>query len=105
VSENSITSGVGSSSGSSNDLSNSSSNTSPSGGVTTTTTSPSSIPTVNLGARTFDIGTIPVNGTTEISPVIYPSDSAGGTLQNLNLQLAYSDLSDFGYYQPLLKLA
>ena len=91
VSENSITSGVGSSSGSSNDLSNSSSNTSPSGGVTTTTTSPSSIPTVNLGARTFDIGTIPVNGTTEISPVIYPSDSAGGTLQNLNLQLAYSD--------------
>jgi hypothetical protein len=51
----------------------------------------SSIATVNLGARTFNIGTIPVNGTAEISPIIYPSDSAGGTLQNLNLQISYSN--------------
>jgi hypothetical protein len=73
-----------------------SSNSSNSGNITTsgqtTTTSPtSSIPTVNLGARTFDIGTLPVNGTAEVDPIIYPSESAGGTLQNLNLQVSYSD--------------
>src|SRR5262249_3949340 len=33
----------------------------------------------------------PVNGTAEIDPTIYPSESAGGTLQNLNLQVSYSD--------------
>src|SRR5206468_1736198 len=61
------------------------------GGQTTTTSHTSSIPTVNLGTRTFDIGTLPVNGTAEIDPTIYPSESAGGTLQNLNLQVSYSD--------------
>ena len=54
-------------------------------------TSSSSIPTVNLGARTYDVGTLPVNGTAEINPVIYPSYSAGGTLQNLNLEITYTD--------------
>jgi hypothetical protein len=54
-------------------------------------TSSSSIPTVNLGARTFDVGTLPVNKTAEIDPVIYPSDSAGGTLQNIDLQITYSN--------------
>ncbi len=63
--------------------------TSPTGQVTTTSPT-SSIPTVNLGARTFNLGTIPVNGTAEINPVIYPSESAGGTLQNLNLQISYT---------------
>jgi hypothetical protein len=68
-----------------------SSNNSSTGGQITTTSPQSSIPTVNLGARTFDIGSIPVNGTAEVDPIIYPSDSAGGTLQNLNLQVSYSD--------------
>jgi hypothetical protein len=63
--------------------------TSPTGQVTTTSPT-SSIATVNLGARTFNLGTIPVNGTAEINPVIYPSESAGGTLQNLNLQISYT---------------
>jgi hypothetical protein len=54
-------------------------------------TSSSSIPTVNLGARTFDVGTLAVNKTAEIDPIIYPSDSAGGTLQNLDLQITYSN--------------
>jgi len=71
-------------------------NSSNSGNITTsgqtTTTSPtSSIPTVNIGTRTFDIGTLAANGTAEIDPIIYPSESAGGTLQNLNLQVSYSD--------------
>ncbi|HEY7083033.1 MAG TPA: hypothetical protein VH500_25350, partial [Nitrososphaeraceae archaeon] len=59
-------------------------------GQVTTTSPTSSIPTVNLGARTFNLGTIPVNGTAEIDPIIYPSESAGGTLQNLNLQISYT---------------
>ncbi len=32
-----------------------------------------------------------MNGTAEISPIIYPSDSAGGTLQNLNVQISYNN--------------
>jgi hypothetical protein len=76
-------------SGNSGNSSNSSNITT--GGQTTTTSPTSSIPTVNLGTRTFDIGTLPVNGTAEIDPTIYPSESAGGTLQNLNLQVSYSD--------------
>jgi hypothetical protein len=51
----------------------------------------SSISTVNLGARTFDVGSLPVNGTAEIDPIIYPSYSAGGTLQNLDLQISYTN--------------
>ena len=73
-------------------ISSSNNTTSPSNpsGQITTTSPTSSIPTVNLGARTFNIGTIPVNGTAEINPIIYPSESAGGTLQNLNLQISYT---------------
>ena len=61
------------------------------GAQITTITPQSSIPTVQLGARTFDIGTIPVNGTAEIDPIMYPSFSSGGTLQNLNLQISYTN--------------
>jgi hypothetical protein len=59
-------------------------------GQVTTTSPTSTVPAVNLGSRTFNLGTIPVNGTAEIDPVIYPSESAGGTLQNLNLQISYT---------------
>ena len=62
ISGNSITGGgVSSNIANTLDTGNGSSNISPSGEITTTSPS-SSIPTVNLGARTFDIGTIPVNG-------------------------------------------
>ncbi len=61
------------------------------GAQVTTLTPPSSIPTVNIGARTFDVGTIPSNGRAEINPVIYPSYSSGGTLQNLNFQITYTN--------------
>ncbi len=54
--------------------------------------SASSVPTVNLGQTTFDIGTIPANnGSAEISSIIYPSNSAAGTVQTLALQVAYND--------------
>ena len=90
ITGNSISSNTGSSTTSSSSSSNSNSTTTP-GAQITTITPPSTIPTVNIGARTFNIGTIPANGKAEIDPIIYPSFSAGGTLQNLNLQLAYTN--------------
>lgn len=47
--------------------------------------------TLNLGARTFNIGTIPFNKSANISTTIYPSNEAGGTLQDLDLDITYSD--------------
>ncbi len=32
-----------------------------------------------------------MNGTAEIDPIMYPSFSSGGTLQNLNLQITYTN--------------
>ena len=53
--------------------------------------SSSSIPTVNLGSQTFNIGKVPANGSAGINPVIYPTNSAGETAQNVNLQISYGD--------------
>ena len=91
VSGNSITGATVSGSASNSNNPAATNNSSSPGGEVITTSPPSPIPTVNLGSRTFNIGTIPVNQTADISPTIYPSDSAGGTLQNLNLQISYSD--------------
>jgi hypothetical protein len=89
VSGNSISgSNVGSSSTA---ASNNVNSTNGPGAQITTITPQSSIPTVQLGARTFDIGTIPVNGSAEIDPIMYPAYSSGGTLQNLNLQISYTN--------------
>jgi hypothetical protein len=52
---------------------------------------PSSAAVASIGARTFNIGTIPANGSTEIATTIYPSTSAGGTLQNLDIEILYND--------------
>jgi hypothetical protein len=91
ISGNSISgSNVGSSS-SSTAAGNSVNSTTGPGAQITTITPQSSIPTVNLGARTFNIGTIPVAGRAEIDTIMYPSYSAGGTLQNLNLQISYAN--------------
>lgn len=77
------------------------SSSNPSSGSTNTTTtssntgqsSPStSNPAVNVGPTTFDIGSIPPNGSTAIiNPLIYPSVSAGETVQTMNLQITYGD--------------
>jgi len=51
-----------------------------------------SVPAVNIGSTTFNVGTVPANGTAaEINPIIYPSLSAGSTAQNLNIQVTYGD--------------
>ena len=58
----------------------------------TTTSDPNqSISSVNVGSTTFDIGTIPVNGSTEINSIIYPSYSASESAQELALQISYGD--------------
>jgi hypothetical protein len=52
---------------------------------------PSSAAVASIGARTFNIGTIPAKGSAEIATTIYPSTSAGGTLQNLDIEILYND--------------
>ena len=57
-----------------------------------TNMSPSSfIPAVNIGNRTFNIGTMPPDSSVIIKPVIYISSSAEESVQNLILELAYGD--------------
>ena len=51
----------------------------------------SSAAVASIGARTFNIGTIPANGSAEIATTVYPSTSAGGTLQNLDIEILYND--------------
>jgi hypothetical protein len=50
-----------------------------------------SIPLVNIGNNTFDIGNIPANRTAQINPLVYPSNSASETVQNIDLQISYGD--------------
>jgi hypothetical protein len=52
---------------------------------------PSSAAVASVGSRTFNIGSIPANGSAEITTTVYPSSSAGGTLQNLDIEMSYND--------------
>ncbi|MDQ3847739.1 MAG: hypothetical protein M3261_02145, partial [Thermoproteota archaeon] len=45
----------------------------------------------SVGARTFNIGSIPANGSAQITTTVYPSSSAGGTLQNLEMEITYNN--------------
>jgi hypothetical protein len=96
-----ITSGNSVTSSNTQSTSSSISNTNSGNTNTSTTNSPSSSsspspssssnPAVNIGATAFHIGTIPVNGSAEINPIVYPTASSGETVQNLNLQISYGD--------------
>src|SRR5215218_10750313 len=72
--------------GTSNSLLSSNSSSTANGGEGT-----ESIPLINIGNNTFDIGTIPANRTAEINPLVYPSNSASETVQNIDLQISYGD--------------
>jgi hypothetical protein len=52
---------------------------------------PSSAAVASVGARTFNIGSIPANDSAEIATTVYPSSSAGGTLQNLDIEISYNN--------------
>src|SRR3712207_8821890 len=43
----------------------------------------------SIGNNTFDIGNIPANKTAQINPLVYPSNSASETVQNIDLQISY----------------
>ena len=45
----------------------------------------------SLGTRTFNIGSIPAKGSSDIATTVYPSSSAGGTLQNLDIEITYNN--------------
>ncbi|MDQ5876807.1 MAG: hypothetical protein M3288_08195, partial [Thermoproteota archaeon] len=54
-------------------------------------TSSSTAAVASIGTRTFNIGSIPANGSTAIATTVYPSSSAGGTLQNLDIDITYNN--------------
>jgi hypothetical protein len=57
----------------------------------------SSTELVNLGSSSFNVGTIPANGDTKLTTIIFPSSSAGGTVQNVDIQLSFGNA--YGYRQ------
>ena len=57
----------------------------------------SSTELVNLGSSSFNVGTIPANGKTTLSTIIFPSSDAGGTVQNVDIQLTFGNA--YGYKQ------
>jgi hypothetical protein len=63
--------------------------------------SSSSAAVASVGARTFNIGSIPANSSAEIATTIYPSNSAGGTLQNLDIEILYNDANGDRRSTPL----
>ncbi len=58
------------------------------GGITI---SSSTTQIVNLGANTFNLGTIPAGGETHISTTVYPGTSASGTTQEVDLTVTYQN--------------
>ncbi len=53
--------------------------------------SSSSTQIVNLGPNTFNLGTIPANSKTQIQTTVYPSSAAGGSTQNVSIQINYEN--------------
>jgi hypothetical protein len=54
-----------------------------------------------VGARTFNIGSIPANGSIDIATTVYPSTSAGGTLQNLDIEITYNNANGERRSEPI----
>ena len=49
------------------------------------------IPLVTAGTTRFNVGTIPAGGSVQIDPIIFPSDSVGSILENMDLHISYND--------------
>ena len=49
------------------------------------------ISAVNIGNRTFNVGTIPPGSSVVIKPILYIANSAKESVQNLDLQVTYGD--------------
>ena len=46
--------------------------------------------TTAINSESFNIGTIPAGSSASIAPIIYPDYSSGGTIQTLDLEIAYN---------------
>ena len=46
---------------------------------------------ISIQTTAFDVGNIPAGGSAFVTPTVYPSYSAGGTIQNLDLELSYNN--------------
>lgn len=46
--------------------------------------------TTTINSESFNIGTIPAGSSASIAPIIYPDYSSGGTIQTLDLEIAYN---------------
>lgn len=55
---------------------------------------------VNLGNNTFNIGTIPANGSIKFSTQIFPEAASGSSVQNISMQIVYGN--SYGYKQTEL---
>jgi hypothetical protein len=51
----------------------------------------SGAPTISLETTTFNVGNITAGKSVAITPTVYPSYSAGGTIQNLDLEISYNN--------------
>ena len=51
----------------------------------------SEAPTISLETTTFNVGNITAGKSVVITPTVYPSYSAGGTIQNLDLEISYNN--------------
>jgi hypothetical protein len=49
------------------------------------------IPLVTAGTTRFNVGTIPAGGSVQIDPIIFPSNSVGSILENMDLRISYND--------------
>ena len=80
---------------------NASSNEAGTGGQANQQQQQPSAAVASVGARTFNMGTIPANGSAQITTTVYPSSSAGGTLQNLDIEISYNDANGNRRSTPL----
>src|SRR5918994_450054 len=46
--------------------------------------------TTTINSESFNIGTIPAGSSASIAPIVYPDYSSGGTIQTLDLEIAYN---------------
>ena len=46
--------------------------------------------TTTINSESFNIGTIPTGSSASIAPIVYPDYSSGGTIQTLDLEIAYN---------------
>src|SRR5919106_342684 len=57
---------------------------------TSNTNSVNGSSTTTINSESFNIGTIPAGSSASIAPIVYPDYSSGGTIQTLDLEIAYN---------------